>query len=151
MNTILYLLRCSEGQKIELSAGVTKYKFSCQLPEELPTSFEAKYGRVRYSVHVVLHRPWKFDLTYTVGFTVLKPYDLNLQGSLLSNTISVENVKVFSGGFRSNKPLYYTANIPFSGYVAGQIVDVSIYINNESRVNVEDILIQLKKLVQYKW
>ncbi|CAO1409816.1 unnamed protein product [Diamesa serratosioi] len=150
LNTILYLLRSSEGQKIELSAGTTKYNFSCQLPQDLPTSFEAKYGRIRYSVHVVLHRPWKFDLTYTVGFTVLKPYDLNLQASLLRNTTSIENVKVFSGGFRTSKPLYYTANIPFSGYVAGQVVDLSIYINNESRVNIEDIHIQLKKLVKYK-
>lgn len=144
------MLRSSEGQKLELTAGVTKYNFSCQLPQELPTSFEAKYGRIRYSVHVVLHRPWKFDLTYTVGFTVVKPYDLNLQGSLLRNTTSVEHVKIFNG-FRSSKPLYFTANIPFSGYVAGQVVNVSLYINNESRVDVEDIQVQLKKLVQYKW
>lgn len=144
------MLRSSEGQKLELTAGVTKYNFSCQLPEELPTSFEAKYGRIRYSVHVVLHRPWKFDLTYTVGFTVLKPYDLSLQQEIFMNTISKEHFKIFNG-FRSSKPLYFTANIPFSGYVAGQVVDVSLYINNESRVNIEDIQVQLKKLVHYKW
>lgn len=68
---------------LEIPAGLHTYKFACALPAQLPTSFEGTYGQIRYTMNVVLERPWKFDQTYKVAFTVLKELDLNMESPIL--------------------------------------------------------------------
>lgn len=63
--------------------GIHTFNFSCVLPERLPSSFEGTHGHIRYSVIVVLNRPWKFDHIYKVTFTVLKKMDLNLETPII--------------------------------------------------------------------
>lgn len=62
-----------------IQPGSYIYNFSCQLPYEVPSSFESPYGHIRYSVKVVLDRPKRFDNTFTKNFTVLKALDLNYE------------------------------------------------------------------------
>lgn len=56
--------------------------------------------------------------------------------------------KTFFFGFGSNA-LFMSAEIPASGFVSGQQVPVSIKINNESSVDVENVKISLKQIVHY--
>lgn len=137
------------GNQIDIAAGTYQYNFQAILPPLLPTSFEAKHGSIRYLVTVVIDRPWKFDLTYKVAFTVLKQLDLNYENPALKIPTKMEVFDTFYCGLCKTAPLYLAASIPISGYVSGQTVNVSIEINNESRIDVEDIKISLKKIILY--
>lgn len=139
----------NSGNQIEIAAGAYQYNFQAVLPPLLPTSFEAKHGSIRYLINVVIDRPWKFDLTYKVAFTVLKQLDLNYENPALKIPSKMEQIKTFYCGFCKTAPLFLAASIPISGYVAGQYVNVSVEINNESRIDVEDIKISLKKIIFY--
>lgn len=81
----------------------------------LPTSFEAKYGYIRYTAKVALERPWKFDLTYRVGFTVLKQQDLNYENPALRIPTKIEEVKTYCCGICTMAPLYIAASTPMTG------------------------------------
>jgi len=90
VNTKIYL--CLEninilnlGSDQTLSAGEHVYPFNYVLPVNLPSSFEGDYGHVRYSVKVVIDRPWKFDHEAKAIFTVVNPVDLNADPNLIVN------------------------------------------------------------------
>ena len=58
-------------------AGQHVYPYQFQLPANLPSSYEASIGRVRYFIECVVDRPWKFDYKAKLPFTVNSIYDLN--------------------------------------------------------------------------
>lgn len=62
-----------------LPAGRYSYPFRISLAVGLPSSFEGKYGYVRYLASVKIDRPWKFDHEAKAAFTVLSNLDLNLE------------------------------------------------------------------------
>lgn len=66
-----YLVGSKNGNEINLPAGEHIYPFTCVLPPNLPSSFEGEFGHVRYTVKVVLDRPWKFDQETKMAFTVI--------------------------------------------------------------------------------
>jgi hypothetical protein len=134
--------------QIEISAGHHKFNFSCVLPPQLPTSFESKYGYIRYQIKVELERPWKFDIKHVFAFTVIKVFDLNYESPALRSPLKTETTKTFFLGL-SSKPLFVSAEIPISGFVAGQSVPVSIKINNDSSTDVEETKVTLKKIIFY--
>lgn len=80
--TQYYLIGGAGGGEHELPAGTKEFPFTCVLPPTLPSSFEGEFGHVRYTVKVVLDRPWKFDQETKAAFTVLSPVDLNANPSL---------------------------------------------------------------------
>ena len=136
------------GNQIEIPAGLHSYRFSCLLPPLLPTSFEGKYGHIRYTATLTIDRPWKFDINHKVGFTVLKQQDLNYENPALQIPTKMEIIKTFCCGICSD-PLYMSASIPVSGYVSGQSFNISININNQSGVTIQGIHCSLKKMIHY--
>ncbi|KAL3866415.1 hypothetical protein ACJMK2_043716 [Sinanodonta woodiana] len=62
---------------ITLRKGVYNYPFKFQLPLNIPSSYEAVIGRVRYAVVVSVEKPWAFDLVTMGPFTVVSLLDLN--------------------------------------------------------------------------
>ncbi|CRK98596.1 CLUMA_CG012194, isoform A [Clunio marinus] len=149
LNSVTYLIGGPEGNQIEVEPGTYQYNFQSVLPPLLPTSFEAKHGHIRYLVNVVIDRPWKFDLTYKLAFTVIKQLDLNYENPALRIPTKVEKIDTFFCGFCKTAPVYMAASIPMSGFVPGQNIPVCIEINNESRIAIDDVKVSLKKLVCY--
>jgi Arrestin (or S-antigen), C-terminal domain len=92
---------------------------------------------------IFLDRPFKF------AFTVIKQLDLNYENPALCMPAKMEMVKTFYCGLCQTKPLYLAAIIPYSGYVPGQEITVSVDVNNESRVDINYLKISLKKIIRY--
>lgn len=65
------------GEPITLMPDVYKYTFSCQLPEDLPTSLEGTFGSIRYVAIVTINVPIWPDKIFEKPFTVIKPVNLN--------------------------------------------------------------------------
>ncbi|KAG4068171.1 hypothetical protein HA402_001596 [Bradysia odoriphaga] len=148
LNTVKYLMGNYNGVDTELSAGFHQFNFSCVLPFNLPTSFESKYGHIRYQIKVEFERPWKLDLNYSFGFTVIKVYDLNYDTPAIRAPLKAETTKSFYMGL-SSKAVYLSAEIPARGFVAGQSVPITIFTNNESNIDVKEIKVSLKKVIHY--
>ncbi|XP_058059106.1 arrestin domain-containing protein 3-like [Anopheles bellator] len=149
INTVTYLQGSPEGNQFDIAPGSHTYRFGCVLPGNVPTSFEGQFGHIRYTVRVVLHRPWKVDPTYKVGFTVLRHVNLNENGLSLAVPCKLEIQKVFCCGPCASNPLHMSAQIPIAGYVPGQTIAVRIEASNRSKRRVNEFSTKLIKNVSY--
>jgi len=68
--------------KFLLKEGEHVYQFSFSLPEHLPTTFEAEYGRVQYTAKAVISIPWDFKRGKEIAFQVISALNLNDEPSL---------------------------------------------------------------------
>ena len=67
-----------DGDKTELEIDSYELPFKLSLPKNIPSSFEASDGNVRYYLEVTIDRPLMVDATSTRFFTVVSPVDLNM-------------------------------------------------------------------------
>jgi hypothetical protein len=141
------LLENFDGNSSELKSGQHKFKVSYVLSSNLPTSFNCKYGSIKYKVHVTVNRPWRMRSTFEFPFTVINPLNLNREGNFLRNSAKDQISKTFKLDFRSSDPLLMSASIPFTGYVPGQPINLQIDVNNQSNTRIKDIKVSLKKIV----
>lgn len=81
-------------------------------------------------------------------FIVNQSLDLNNECSRLRKKLKKTTEKTFFLGL-SSKALVMSAEIPFSGFVAGQTVTISISYLNDSSVDVEETEVSLVKIVHY--
>lgn len=139
------------GGPIQMPAGTTTYNFACLLPKDLPSSYEGKYGHIRYNAKAVLDRPLKSDKEFRVAFTVIKTEDLNAMSPSVVGPSSLKIERHFYNCccFRS-KPFNMIASIPFSGFVSGQTIEVSIKVNNESNIDCEGLKVALECVTKYE-
>ncbi|KRT81933.1 hypothetical protein AMK59_5013 [Oryctes borbonicus] len=143
-----YCLGGKDNEATELPSGKHIYPFTCVLPPTLPSSFEGQYGHVRYTVKVVLDRPWKFDQETKAAFTVLSPFDLNMNPSL-KDPVKITLEKFFCCCWCKSGPLTCVVSIPKSGYVPGEIVPVIAEVDNISNVEILNVNFQFQKVVSY--
>lgn len=73
---------------ITLKAGKHNFDLQFEIPSDCPSSFEGRYGRIRYVVKVIYVKSL-FNTTKNIPFTVVNPlnlnsYDVNLAVSGLS-------------------------------------------------------------------
>ncbi|XP_043494820.1 arrestin domain-containing protein 17-like isoform X2 [Polistes fuscatus] len=115
--------------KNTITEGV--YPFSLTLPENLPCSFEGRYGRVRYSIRALLDitSVYRFS-TNIIPFTVAPTLDLN-RDSLAPLPVSEKQSKVYMGQTES---LNMSMSLPVRGYVPGQTIPIQILLKNYSNV-----------------
>jgi hypothetical protein len=67
----------SGKEELTLEPNRYRYPFTFKLREGLPTSYEGKYGRIRYSVDSTVDIPWARDKRTKKPFTLLNCVDLN--------------------------------------------------------------------------
>ncbi|KAJ8669976.1 hypothetical protein QAD02_001235 [Eretmocerus hayati] len=123
------------------------YEFNIKLPEEIPCSFEGRYGRIRYSIRasLVIDNEVVFHSS-VVPFSVTSTCDLN-EDSLAPLPISEKQSKSYVG---QRGPVNLELSLPVRGFVPGQTVPLQIFLSNESNVRVFKIRIVLKKVVTYR-
>lgn len=71
--------------EVRLAPGVYNYEFGCKLPPDLPTSFEGKFGYIRYTALVVIDNKRLPEKTFSESFTVIREVDLNYNRELRVN------------------------------------------------------------------
>ena len=54
-------IRETGSSKYNHREGTTRYPFSFQLSPHLPSTFDGKYGSVRYSLKAKIEKSWKLD------------------------------------------------------------------------------------------
>ncbi|KAK9298145.1 hypothetical protein QLX08_008457 [Tetragonisca angustula] len=131
-------------EKSVITGGV--YPFSLTLPENLPCSFEGRYGRVRYSIRALLDVTtiYRFS-TNIIPFTVAPILDLN-RDPLAPLPINVKQSKTYIG---QTEPLSMSMELPVHGYVPGQTIPIKIVMTNPTTVVVTKIRVVCKKVVTY--
>ncbi|CAM9984906.1 unnamed protein product [Lampetra fluviatilis] len=112
-----------------LQAGKHEFAFSFQLPQgPLATSFEGKYGFVRYWVKVELHRPWTLVQKAKSEFTVIEQVDINTP-DLLSPAGGTKE-KTLCCWLCTSGPISLSAKIQRKGYCPGESVPINAEIEN---------------------
>lgn len=157
------------GPELDVRSGTYSYNFSCHLPDNLPTSFEHSIGHIRYAVTVKLDRPKKTDLCFELAFTVLRPLNLELEApecrvsyleqkpknhltkQMLCSQLPCqqEEIKRFGCCCCLSDPLKIVVQIPQTGYVPGQAIDIQADFLNQSDVVVYEIKFTLRKIVRF--
>ena len=148
LNSKTYLLGGEQDGSIEVSSGNHRYNFSCQLPDQLPASFEASFGYVRYSVDAVLDIPWSADKQFKLQFTVFRQDDLN-EFPELKIVASNEEIKAFCCLFCQTDPIIMHVSLPYTGVVPGQILPITISYLNKTNVDILKTKIVLKRIISY--
>ncbi|XP_070494889.1 arrestin domain-containing protein 3-like [Chironomus tepperi] len=149
LNSKTYLFGQSGGSAFDVQPGSHKYNFACQLPEQLPATFDGVHGEIRYYVEAVLDIPWRFDKEVKTPITIVRHDDLNLYPELRVAQ-AVEEVKTFCCLFCESGPLLMQATIPQSGFAKGQYVPIKIHYSNKSDTDVLSTSIKLRRLINFK-
>lgn len=136
------------GMNMEVEAGEYVYPFEFELPANIAYSTEGKYGEIYYGIKVVLNIPQDLDKEMKLPLTVIRYEDLNTM-PLLKYPKREETSKTFCWFFiccLGTAPLVMSASIPYTGFVPGQKIPISIEMNNQSHVDVRSTKITLKGL-----
>nr|XP_029732935.1 arrestin domain-containing protein 17-like [Aedes albopictus] len=130
-NTLIDLLGSRNVPAITIPQGTHAHKFSCPLPDSLPTSFEGQYGHIRYTITVMIERPTQQSTTYREAFTVLRAVNLNNNPSLREPK-KLELSKSSGWWIFKSDPMDITVDIPSTGYVSGQNIPVVVQWKNNN-------------------
>lgn len=68
---------CAGNSCIDWLAGEYSYTFHVILPDNLPTSFDGKYGQIHYEIITTIERSGRYPKVFKLPFTVIQPLDLN--------------------------------------------------------------------------
>ncbi|XP_033323417.1 arrestin domain-containing protein 4 isoform X5 [Megalopta genalis] len=133
--------RVDGKEKSTITGGV--YPFSLTLPENLPCSFEGRYGRVRYSIRALLDVTtiYRFS-TNIIPFTVAPILDLN-RDPLAVLPLHIQQSKVYLG---QTEPISISMSLPVHGYVPGQTIPIMIVLTNPTAIVIRKIRVVFKKV-----
>lgn len=141
------------GMVMEVDAGEWVYPFEYELPGNIAYSTEGKHGEIYYGIKVILNIPQELDKEIKLPLTIVRYEDLNTM-PLLKYPKREETSKTFCWFFiccLGSSPLVMSASIPYSGFVPGQKIPVTIEMNNQSHVEVKSTKITLKGLHKFNF
>ncbi|KAL3866418.1 hypothetical protein ACJMK2_043719 [Sinanodonta woodiana] len=140
--------QANQSGDIILPKGVYNYPFNFQLPLNIPSSYEAVIGRVRYAVVVTVVKPWAFNLVTMGPFTVVSLLDLNKLPNV-ANGGTAEDEKTLCCLCCKSGPISAKVTTDRLGYVPGEAIKFSAEISNLSNRQMECSKAQLVMKVQY--
>lgn len=148
LNQRVYMFGQKGAEAVEVQSGVYRYNFEFPLPPHLPGSLEASRGHIRYKVKAVLDIPWAFDKEFSLQFTLVRRYDLNVEPALRIPS-KVEELKRFCCLFCESEPFLVTVTIPYSGFIPGQVIPIEISYNNKSQIDIDTTKIAIVRNIRY--
>ncbi|XP_022183394.1 arrestin domain-containing protein 17-like isoform X3 [Myzus persicae] len=124
------VLFCDKGEsQLEVSKYVYPFHFS--LPSFIPSTFFCKYGCIRYTAKAKIIRPRRPDVIMTLMFVILSPIDLNDVPSTYDPQCALKENPYRSSCLISGS-IKLLAYIPYSGFVPGQTIPVTVKLDNKS-------------------
>jgi Arrestin (or S-antigen), C-terminal domain/Arrestin (or S-antigen), N-terminal domain len=146
LNQKTYFFGAKGAEAVDILPGAHRYDFCCKLPSKLPSSLSVMGGTVSYYVKAVLEVPWGFDKQFDIPFTVHSRNDLNEISKLKEPSKHEESAHFFSLALKT-EPLVATVFLPYSGFVPGQLLPVTINYDNKSNVDVFRTKLTLKRTI----
>lgn len=143
-----YYMTGGKKNKEELAAGTHTYPFTLDLPEVLPSSFESNIGNIRYTIKVIVERPWRLNQENSLIYTVISPTDYS-DNERLTKPIKHTLEKKFFCFRCESGPLKVITNLPQSGYTSGQIIPITCQIDNGSHVKLKEVKYAFRKLATF--
>ncbi|XP_071544112.1 arrestin domain-containing protein 3-like [Panulirus ornatus] len=134
------------GDKIH--SGRHRFPFQFVLPHNIPSSFEATHGKVRYQVKAVADIPWGLDITTKALFSVNHLYDLNLDNTA-KYPVRSQKEKTVCCCCCAEGPISLSITAARSGYVAGQNIVVNGEVVNNSRSPIKYTEAKIVQQIQY--
>lgn len=131
--SIILLESFSLTEEVRLfSIGAHEYSFTFILPEDLPSSFESSFGRIKYTAYVIVRMPFGPDKIFEEKFSVRRRLDLNDYPSLRVNFLSLFRTnhiyfnKFYFQSEVSKHNSFISARMPCGGYVCGQSTSLQV-------------------------
>lgn len=131
--------------KSTMKAGKHRFIFECVLPPELPASFEAKWGSVRYKIEVKMDIPMAIDEFRKIFFNITRKKDLNDDPNMRKVIHSIREKEFWS----NSAPFKMKVTIPQTGWAAGQMLKLKVDYDNKSEVTISRTQVTLSRIVTY--
>lgn len=131
-----------------LRAGRHTFPFSYTLPVGLPATFEGDHGYIRYHCKAAIDRPWKFDTTCKVAFTVFPQVDLNVQPSVMT-PVTEGAEKMLCCWCCQSGPVSASMSVCRTGYVPGEFIYVNADVENLANRAMNETRVSLNQVVTY--
>ena len=105
----MYIVHVDPSEEVLTSDRVHSFPFSVFVPQYVPSSFEGRYGSVRWWLECNVERSWKFDYKCKKPITVHAVYDLNcMPNATVSCSTDSCFIKVFSSPRLEYKKCVFT-------------------------------------------
>ncbi|CAI6363912.1 unnamed protein product [Macrosiphum euphorbiae] len=144
-----FFLVGAEKGKSQLEVGEYVYPFNFSLPHEIPSTFKGEYGEVFYTAKVKINVPLRMIIEKKTTFEVISPVHLNEEPSLAEPKTALKE-KFYCCFLCKSGPMTLIAYIPYSGFIPGQSIPVTVELDNNSNVYVKSIEIKLDRTLEYK-
>ncbi|KAK4878088.1 hypothetical protein RN001_010594 [Aquatica leii] len=135
-----------------LPAGKHVYNFLYKLPEHLPSSYNSpdNRGTVQYLIKAIIDSPWKFNTKAVVMLNLISPLDLNYVPRVREPVEISLDKTVCSCWCSCSDAVTFTFSLPSTGFVPGQSIRVGIYVQNLTRVNVQQVKFKVTEFIEIK-
>ncbi|XP_045538984.1 arrestin domain-containing protein 17 [Papilio machaon] len=137
-----------ESGEYHLQPGKHELPFDCPIPANCPSSFEGKYGHVRYEIKVVVDRAFKLDQEKKKQIRVIAPLDLNFD-PYCKEPMQFDIEDTYCCCCMGSGSSATVVKLPVSGYCPGQTIPIELSCSNQGGVEIERILMAIQKRITY--
>ncbi|XP_062608933.1 arrestin domain-containing protein 17-like [Saccostrea cucullata] len=128
------------GTAFPLTTGTYQFPFSTQLPDELPTSFEADNGCTRYYLRAYILRESQSQLECLLPFTVNTVFNLN-ESPYAMRSDEAEDVQMV--GCCTSGSVKARLKLSKIGYVPGEIIQLDGECVNQSKKSLKNTFLEI--------
>lgn len=128
--------------------GKHSYPFSFVLPIDIPSSFEGKFGHIRYIIKANVVRPWKFDHKVKRPVIINEIIDTNLI-QYAAGIGGEKNKEIGCSCGTMGGPLDMTAFVDRSCYCPGESILINANVMNLTSKNMNYLQTKLVQTVTY--
>ena len=135
LDITFYLWKRNESLKDGLPPGAHEFPFEFPLPTNIPSSFEGRYGWIRYTIKVWVSTSGLLKKGTGVSTNIHVQRSVNVLYPELQTHHHVER-DVAGGLFKFSGRIKFTVQLPRTGYLIGEVVPLNGHFMSTSTSNV---------------